>query len=115
MCVDLLGYDFGPCDAVLGWSVVSGGCVEVSGCESDPFVLFASRDDCEAACPTAHAVPALGLPGVLGLGLALSGLGLAWSRRSTKTCAPRDDLGGGHSRCNWRSGSRPEGYSPPPK
>ena len=91
MCVDLLGYDFGPCDAVLGWGVVGGACVEVSGCDADPFALFASGDECTTACPPTHAVPVLGLPGALGLGLGLSGLAIAWSRRSTKTAPWRDD------------------------
>jgi hypothetical protein len=85
MCVDLLGYDFGPCDAVLGWGVIGGACVEVSGCTSDRFVLFVSRDQCTAACPPADAVPALSLPGALGLGLGLSGVAVAWLRRSRKS------------------------------
>ena len=82
MCVDVLGYDFGACAAVLGWGVVGGACVAVSGCDPDPFVLFASSDECTAACP-AHAVPVLGLPGGLALGLGLSCLAFAVSRRST--------------------------------
>ncbi len=81
MCVDLLGYDFGSCAAVLGWGVVGGACVAVSGCDPDPFVLFASRDECTAACP-AQVVPVLGLGGALALGLGLSCLAVAWSRRS---------------------------------
>jgi len=85
MCVDLFGYDFGPCDAVLGWGVVGGACVEVSGCEPDPFALFASREECATACPEPPAVPVLGWPGALGLGLGLSGLAVAWSRRRTKS------------------------------
>jgi len=85
MCVDLLGYDLGPCDAVLGWGVVGGACVEVSGCESDPFTLFGSGEECATACPPDNAVPALGLPGALLLGVGLSGLGVAWLRRSTKS------------------------------
>ena len=91
MCVDLLGYGFGPCDAVLGWGVVSGACVEVSGCDPEPFELFASRDACEAACPAQPVpVPLLGLRGVLVLGLGLSCLTVAFSRRSTTVAAPRD-------------------------
>ncbi len=66
ICVDLLGYDFGACAAVLGWGVVDGACVALSGCDADPFALFASGDECTAACLPAHAVPALGLPGALG-------------------------------------------------
>ncbi len=31
-CLDLLGVDFGECDAVLGVAVVSGQCIFVSGC-----------------------------------------------------------------------------------
>ena len=81
MCVDLLGYDLGPCDAVLGWGVIGGACVEVSGCDAGPFALFASEDECTAACPMAQAVPSLGLPAALGLGVVLGSLAVAWSRR----------------------------------
>jgi hypothetical protein len=84
MCVDLLGYDFGACAAVLGVGVVGGACVGVSGCDSDAFTLFTSGDACTAACLPAHAVPTLGWPGALGLGLVLSGLAVAWSRRSSQ-------------------------------
>lgn len=91
MCVDLLGYDFGPCDAVLGWGVVGGPCVEVSGCEPDPFVLFASGEECTSACLPALAVPAVGLPGALGLVLGLCALAVAWSRRNTQTGPRHDD------------------------
>ena len=94
MCVDLLGYDFGACAAVLGVGVVSGACVGVSGCSPDPFALFTSGNECTAACPPAPAVPALGLPGAVGLGLVLSGLAIAWLRRSTKTVPRRDDSAG---------------------
>jgi eight-cysteine-cluster-containing protein len=50
LCVDLAGYDFGPCDAVLGVVVVNGRCVEVSGCSADPFQVFGSVAECERAC-----------------------------------------------------------------
>ncbi len=49
-CADTSGYDFGPCDAVLGWGVNNGNCVELSGCASGPFELFATSEQCEAAC-----------------------------------------------------------------
>jgi len=91
ICMDLVGYDFGACAAVLGWGVVDGACVVVSGCDLDPFALFASSGECTAACLPAQAVPALGLPGTLGLGLVLSGLAVAWSRRGTETASRRGD------------------------
>jgi hypothetical protein len=90
MCTDLLGYDFGPCDAVLGWGVIEGVCVEVSGCEADPFTLFTSSEECTTACRAAHAVPALGQPATFGLGLLVSALALAWlGRRSDTVWAER--------------------------
>jgi eight-cysteine-cluster-containing protein len=49
-CVDTLGFDFGPCDAVLGWSVQGDECVLVSGCSS-PFGMFESEAECVSACP----------------------------------------------------------------
>lgn len=53
-CVDLWGYDFGNCDAVLGWGSVGGACLEISGCSS-PVALFESLDACEGACTAAPA------------------------------------------------------------
>ena len=94
MCVDLLGYDFGPCDAVLGWGVLNGVCAEVSGCEADPFTLFASQDECATACPPAPAaVPALGWPAAFGLGLGMSGLAIGWLRRRVRGDTSRADSG----------------------
>ena len=49
-CVDVTGYDFGPCDAVLGWAVVGEQCAEVSGCDSGPLNLFDSELECNSAC-----------------------------------------------------------------
>jgi hypothetical protein len=49
-CLDLFGYDFGPCDAVLGWGVVQGACTTISGCSSNGFELFASEKECVSAC-----------------------------------------------------------------
>lgn len=49
-CVDTFGYDFGPCDAVLGWAVQNGECVLVSGCGGGPFSFFSSQASCEQAC-----------------------------------------------------------------
>jgi eight-cysteine-cluster-containing protein len=51
-CVDLWGYEFGNCDAVLGWGNLGRGCREVSGCSS-PVPLFESQATCEAACSSA--------------------------------------------------------------
>jgi hypothetical protein len=81
LCEDLAGHDFGPCDAVLGWGVIGGVCIEVSGCDSDPFVLFASSETCSAACVSTPMVPALGQLGAMGLGLGLGGLAVAWLKR----------------------------------
>ena len=83
-CFDLAGYDFGPCDAVLGWGIVGGVCTEVSGCEADPFTLFASREECAATCDESHAAPSMGLWGGLGLGLAVGVLGAASSQRRAR-------------------------------
>jgi hypothetical protein len=49
-CLDRAGFNFGPCDAVLGVVVLDGRCVEVSGCSADPFGVFASVAECERAC-----------------------------------------------------------------
>ena len=51
-CVDLSGFAFGPCDAVLGWAVLGGSCRELSGCSAGDFKLFASSDECRKACPS---------------------------------------------------------------
>jgi hypothetical protein len=50
-CLDLLGFDFGPCDAVLGWAVIGGQCTNVSGCTAGEHVLFASEEACRTTCP----------------------------------------------------------------
>jgi len=49
-CVDVAGFDFGPCDAVLGWGVSDGSCRELSGCSAGDFVLFGSGEECKKAC-----------------------------------------------------------------
>lgn len=49
-CVDVSGFDFGACEAVLGWAVVDGHCRQVRGCSAGDFALFASADACRAAC-----------------------------------------------------------------
>jgi hypothetical protein len=94
MCVDLFGYDFGPCDALLGWGVVGGACALVSGCDRGPFTLFSSPDECTAACLPAHEIPALRLPGALGLGLGLCALAAAWLRHRKRTVPRRNDSEG---------------------
>jgi hypothetical protein len=52
-CVDLFGYDFGPCDAVLGWGVIENQCSELSGCSAGDFTLFATGDECRKTCEAA--------------------------------------------------------------
>lgn len=49
-CIDLIGYDFGPCEAILGWGVVDGVCTPISGCSSDSFELFPDERSCGLAC-----------------------------------------------------------------
>lgn len=48
-CIDLVGADFGPCDAVLGVGRVGDACREISGCETTED-LFETLEECEAAC-----------------------------------------------------------------
>ncbi len=50
VCIDLGGQWFGPCDTVLGWGVVGGKCVAISGCDAFGQNLFASKAACNAAC-----------------------------------------------------------------
>jgi eight-cysteine-cluster-containing protein len=49
-CVDLLGFDFGPCDAVLGVGVIDGQCSTISGCSAEPFQLFETLEECRRTC-----------------------------------------------------------------
>ena len=55
-CVDLLGVDFGPCEAILGISLLDGSCSYISGCswaysgvDYSPY-SFNSLADCQLAC-----------------------------------------------------------------
>ncbi len=50
-CDDLANVDFGPCDAVLGYGVVGGECVEITGCDS-PVPLFSTAEECLLECGT---------------------------------------------------------------
>ena len=55
-CTDLLGIDFGPCDAVLGYGIADGQCSTISGCS--PMVggvdyspaLSQSPEECQEEC-----------------------------------------------------------------
>lgn len=49
-CIDLVGVDFGPCDAVLGYGVMFGQCGTISGCDAQGQALFGSLEDCQASC-----------------------------------------------------------------
>ncbi len=50
VCFDLSGIDLGPCDALLGWGLLHGSCVEVSGCDASGLPIFSTREECEEAC-----------------------------------------------------------------
>jgi hypothetical protein len=49
-CVDLLGSDFGPCDAVLGYGMYFGQCTAVSGCDAQSTPLFSTLEECQLQC-----------------------------------------------------------------
>lgn len=49
-CMDVLGVDFGPCDAVLGYGVYFDQCVALSGCDSQGLQLFETLEECQGAC-----------------------------------------------------------------
>jgi len=49
-CQNVGGLDFGPCDMEIGWMVVNGACVNVSGCDAMGFQHFFTKDGCEQAC-----------------------------------------------------------------
>lgn len=49
-CLDLSGLDTGPCNTVLGWAVVDGGCSELKGCSAGDFKVFPSGDECRKTC-----------------------------------------------------------------
>lgn len=49
-CGELAGWDFGACEALLGWGVREGTCEAISGCRADPFQLFTSEAECLKAC-----------------------------------------------------------------
>ena len=55
-CMDLAGIDFGVCAAFLGYAIIGGECVGVSGCgwevdgiDYSPY-FFESQEDCEDNC-----------------------------------------------------------------
>ena len=55
-CIDLVYLDFGPCEALLGYGMLSGECVAISGCspiindfDFSPY-LYSSPAACEQAC-----------------------------------------------------------------
>ena len=49
-CRDLAGLAFGPCDMVLGWAVIQGACVSVSGCDARGYEFFPDADTCNTSC-----------------------------------------------------------------
>jgi hypothetical protein len=49
-CRDLAGVDFGPCDMMIGFGIVNGACVALSGCENRGTPLFESQEACEGGC-----------------------------------------------------------------
>lgn len=48
-CDDLANVDFGLCNMVLGYGVIGGECVLISGCES-PVPLFTTAGECLLEC-----------------------------------------------------------------
>lgn len=48
-CVDVSGFDFGPCDAFLGWGVQDNACAAISGCGSE-WMFFATEAECQSEC-----------------------------------------------------------------
>jgi hypothetical protein len=51
-CVDLAGYDFGPCKRLLGAGVIDGQCQEIGGCDAMGFDLFQDVESCRKTCPS---------------------------------------------------------------
>ena len=57
-CMDLYGIDFGLCDMFMGYSMINGECVEITGC--GPIVdsvdysdfIYPTSEMCEAVCAT---------------------------------------------------------------
>lgn len=49
-CMDLLGSDFGPCDAVLGYGMYFGQCTAISGCDAQSTPLFDTLEECQMQC-----------------------------------------------------------------
>jgi hypothetical protein len=49
-CRDLGSAYLDWCYSPLGWAVVSGACAEVYGCESSPYVIYATEEACNTAC-----------------------------------------------------------------
>jgi len=49
-CRDLANVFFGACEKVLGWAVVSGACLPVSGCDARGFTFFATASACSTQC-----------------------------------------------------------------
>jgi hypothetical protein len=49
-CREVGSVDFGPCDAVLGFGVVGGQCVTISGCDAGGYTLWPTLVDCQGDC-----------------------------------------------------------------
>lgn len=56
-CSDLEGVDLGPCDLVLGYAVIGGECVTISGCSTidgngidHAAAIFPDPESCEQSC-----------------------------------------------------------------
>lgn len=63
-CVNLTGLDFGLCTAIIGYGMVNGQCVAISGCSTTTIggvdytiAFYETLDDCEANCFCPATIP----------------------------------------------------------
>ncbi len=83
-CTDLAGIDFGECDMFLGFALVDGSCIPMSGCDwtvdgvNYSGAFLASLEQCELTCADIQTVePCADLTGVdFGMCAAVVGVGL---------------------------------------
>lgn len=83
-CTDLAGLDFGQCDMFLGFALVDGGCIPMSGCDwtvdgvNYSGAFLSSLEQCELSCADIQAAePCTDLTGIdFGMCAAVVGVGL---------------------------------------